>query len=239
MPFANVKGKVMRCTIIDEDTKLPVSYVRLITKYNSYSYYSNDKGEVYFYCDANDEVEISHINYQTFNFSTTQNDTNYQLFRKQLIYEFETLDLTKYSPEKLPNKNLNCNYSDWEKGKEPSFVFIGLGNNYQSEMAVFNGGLGCLYNYLSEKFTLPDSAILNEYIDTAIVSFIVDEFGSIQDVKIDKKLDFGINKIITDLFYNMPKWKHGSQANEKVSQKFMIKLVIGYNKYWKKTMDNK
>lgn len=232
--YKSMKGGLVKCKIMDENYGIPISNVRLITKYNNCSYFSNQNGEVEFYCDAKDKIEISHINYQSFSFNAPENASSFQIKLTNLSYELKTVDLTKYSPEKLPHKNSSCNFEDWQENILSQIEILGLGDFYAPETAVFNGGFECFYNYIAQKFVLPESAFQNEYIDTVNISFTVAEDGTLKKLDFSKQLNYGIDTTLKNLFYEMPKWKPASQARQKTEQSFAFKLIVGINKYWEK-----
>ncbi len=237
--YKNVRGKLVKCIITDEKSKAPISNVRLITKHNKCSYYSNQNGEVIFYCEDNDEIEISHISYLSLSFNAPENKKTLKVGLKGVVYELETVDLTEYSPKKLPFKKSLCNFEDWQEKKQNHFMILGIGDHYAAKMAVFNGGYECLYNFIAEKFELPKSAFENEYTDAVDISFTITEVGELKDVTFSKHLNYGIDDSLNKLFIEMPKWKPASQSRITTEQRFVIKLIIGSNKYWKKTMANK
>ncbi len=232
--YKRVKGKLVKCKITDENSGISVSNVRLITKHNDCSYFSNQNGEVEFYSEAKDEIEISHINYQSFSFNTPENASSFQIKLTNIVYELETLDLTKYSPKKLPHKKSICSFEDWQEKKQNQFVILGLGDIYAPEMAVFNGGYECLDNYIAQEFVLPKSAFEDKYIDTVNISFTVAEDGTLKNIVFYKQLNYNIDTTLKKLFTEMPKWKPATQARQKTEQSFVIKLIIGNNKYWEK-----
>lgn len=228
----SVKGELIKCKIIDENTGIPVSYARLITKYNDCSYFSNQNGEVEFYCEENDGIEISHLNYQSSNFNVPENASSFQIKLKNLVYDLETIDLTKYSPKKLPHKKSFSNFEDWQEKEQNQIMILGLGDYYAPEMAVFNGGYQCLDNYIAQNFVLPKSAFEHDYIDTVNISFTIAEDGTLKNLAFPKQLNYGVDSALKKLFIEMPKWKPASQAQQKTEQTFVIKLIIGTNKYW-------
>ncbi len=59
-------------------------------------------------------------------------------------------------------------------------------------------------------------------------------FGRIENVTFSKPLNYGIDTTLRKLFLEMPIWKSAIQAREKTQQRFVIKLIIGRNKYWEK-----
>jgi hypothetical protein len=231
--FKNGKGELIKCKISDENSKIPISNVRLITKYNNCSYFSNQNGEVEFYCEANDEIEINHINYQPFSFNLPEKTNSFQIKLTNVVYMLETVDLTKNFPKKLPYKKTICNYEDWQETKQNQFAIRGFGDIYAAETAVFNGGFECFCNYIAQEFVFPEIAFKNEYSDTVEISFTITEDGISKDLAFSKKLNYGIDSSLNKLFMEMPKWIPATQSRQKIEQRFIIKLIIGGNKYWK------
>jgi hypothetical protein len=231
--FKNGKGELIKCKISDENSKIPISNVQLITKYNNCSYYSNQNGEVEFYCEANDEIEINHINYQPFSFNLPEKTNSFQIKLTNVVYMLENVDLTINSPKKLPYKKNLCNYEDWKETKLNQFAILGLGDFYAPETAVFIGGIECFCNYIVQKFIFPELAFKNEYSDTVEISFTITEDGLSKDLAFSKQLNYGIDSVLNKLFIEMPKWRPATQSRNKTEQRFIIKLIFGSNKYWK------
>lgn len=229
-----IKGELVKCKISDDNSGNPISDVRLITKYNNCSYFSNQNGEVEFYCETKDELEIRHISYQSFSFNAPENTNSFRIKLTSIYYELETVDLIKYSPKKPPYKKSTCNFEDWQENEQGQLGFGSLEDFYAPEMAVFNNSYECLYNYITNKFVLPESAFENEYFDNVDISFTIFEDGTLKNVTFSKQLNYGIDTTLKKLFIEMPKWRPASQARTKTEQKFVIKLIIGINKYWGK-----
>ncbi|SHF75317.1 TonB protein C-terminal [Mariniphaga anaerophila] len=229
-----VKGELFKCKITDEKSGTPVSNVRLTAKYNDCFYLSDQNGEIEFYCDAKDEIEISHINYQSFSFNAPENTSSFQIKLTNIVYELETVDLTQHFPKKLPFKKSVCNFQDWQEPRQNQLAVFKVEDFFVSEMAVFNGGYECLDNYTAQEFVLPKIAFENGYADTVNVSFTVAEDGKLKNVAFSKALNYGVDAALEKLFYEMPKWKPATQARQKSEQTFTIKLIIGVNKYWEK-----
>ncbi|WP_167613568.1 energy transducer TonB [Maribellus sediminis] len=232
--FKGVRGELVKCKITDESSGIPVSNVRLITKYNDCSYFSNQYGEVEFYCEEKDEIEISHINYQSFSFSAPENASSFQIKLTNIVYELEPVDLTKYSPNKLPYKKSTCSFESWHETKQNQFMILGMGDFYAPELAVFNGGYECLDNYIVLEFVLPKTASEDNYTDTVDISFTIAEDGTLKNIVLSKTLNYDIDTIVRNIFVEMPKWKPATQARQKTKQSFVLKLIIGNNKYWEK-----
>jgi len=228
------KEKLIKCIILDENSNIPVSDVRLITKYNNCSYFSDKNGEVKFYSEANDEIEINHINYQPFSFNLPENTDSFKIKLTNVVYKLEDIDLVKYSPKRLPNKKSICNYEDWREIKQNQFIIRGLVDDYAAETAVFNGGIDCFYNYLVQEFVFPENAYKNLYLDTVEISFTTTVEGVIKDLIFSKQLNYGIDSALNKIFMEMPKWKPATQSRKKIEQRFIIKLIIGSNKFWVK-----
>ncbi len=256
MVYKRVKGKLIKCKITDEKTGEPIPNVRLLTKYNNNYYNSDINGDVGFYSEPNEEVGIIHLNYLPFTFKIPENKNAFQIQLNEIAYELDPLDLTKYSPLKLPFKKGKCNYEDWKDtlitnivfmGSKDNFqtnitrfrniVFLGMESVYTPEDAEFNGGMECFYNYLAQNFKLPENAYINDYFDTIEISFAINDKGNATDLEFPARTN---NEIITSLqllFSQMPKWKPATQVKNPIKQFFTFKLTVGRNKYWEKIYD--
>jgi hypothetical protein len=232
--YAEVKGTIHKAKIFDEDTNAPIEDARVKTKYNNHSTLSNIKGDASFYCEPGVSIEVSHINYNPVVFSALETTYSYKIKLKKAFYALEDLNLVKYNPEKMPKKDIQCSFQDWNDVNKNKIIIFESSDFYTSEMAHFNNGFDCFYNYMSNNFILPNEAIINNYRDTLLVRFIISEEGIPNIVHMSKELKYKVDKVIEELFAEMPKWKPANQAKTPVEQEFEIKIILGVNDYWKK-----
>lgn len=253
LAYKEIKGNLIKCKILDNQTNEPIPNVRLQTKYNQ-NYYNSDKnGEVSFYSEPNEEIAIIHLNYLPITFKIPENKYAFQIKLNAIAYELNSLDLTKYSPIKLPYKNWNCTYENWKDTIITSIVFMGSMDNFKNsiirfrsivflgidaiytpEEAEFNCGMECFYNYLCQNFLLPEQVFKNGDLETVDISFAIAEDGSVIDMEFPKSASNELISSLKTVFLNMPKWKPATQVKVPVKQFFTIKLIVGKNKYWEK-----
>ena len=86
----------------------------------------------------------------------------------------------------------------------------------------FPGGLKALYEFLKKNIKYPKVAIENEITGTVYLSFVVDEDGSITDIKNLNALAGGCDKEAIRVAGLMPKWKPGKMGNEAVPVRYSI-----------------
>lgn len=249
--YKRVKGNLMKCKITDEKTGVPIPNVRLMTLYNNNFYSSDNNGEVSFYGEPNDEIAIIHLNYLPFTFKAPKDKSAFQIKLNEISYELNPLDLSKYSPLKLPFKKRNCRYEDWKDTTLNSIVFIGIkevspikivkfksiiliGMEYlfTPEEAEFNGGMECFYNYLAQNFALPENLYNNGFGDIIDVTFTISNEGKIEDLEFSPNANDEIAKALRTTFMDMPRWKPAKQMNQPIEQYFTLKITIGKNRYW-------
>ena len=83
-------------------------------------------------------------------------------------------------------------------------------------MPSFPGGEDALMRYLERKIEPTQMAIDARVQGTMILQFVVDVDGSIRDVKVLKKVGFGLEALAIDVMKNMPKWKPGRMGTRAV-----------------------
>ena len=124
-----------------------------------------------------------------------------------------------------------------------------------TQMAEFPGGNNAIAQYISKQLEYPEDALENDVSGTVYISFIIDTFGHVTDVEIDKtKLkqekpvlnargkkkgtktvkvsgdqDYCLGTCAANIISNMPKWKPAELKGEKV--KMRLRLPIRYAIY--------
>ena len=86
----------------------------------------------------------------------------------------------------------------------------------------FPGGLKALYEFLKKNIKYPKVALENDISGTVYLSFVVDEDGSITELKNLNKLAGGCDKEALRVAALMPKWKPGMMGNEAVPVRYSI-----------------
>jgi TonB family protein len=122
------------------------------------------------------------------------------------------------------------NQIDWKLSK--------MRNNQQSsstqemftiveEMPSFPGGDKERLKYISMNSKYPFTSLEKKIEGTIYVSFIVDEFGLISNVKILRGLDTELDKVAYDLVSRMPKWLPGKQNGNPV--RVLFNMPVEFN----------
>lgn len=88
----------------------------------------------------------------------------------------------------------------------------------------FPGGTAALYNYLRNNTRYPEVARLNGIKGTVTVSFIVNEDGSVSDVKVKRGIGGGCDEEAARVVRNMPNWKPGKQGGVPVRVIYSIPM---------------
>jgi hypothetical protein len=140
-------------------------------------------------------------------------------------------DLTKYHPKRLPVK-ADCPESDY-KEKELKGVIVFLEDELISDNSGFNGGNGCMRNYIAKNFVLPEN-MLNEEGNIIEVFFKITEKGDVTEIYIHPESNELIKTEIISLFSTMPKWMPAIQNKMNVPQNLVLPLKVGESRYWKR-----
>jgi len=99
----------------------------------------------------------------------------------------------------------------------PSFV---------EKMPEFIGGDVALMKFVRNKFIYPDFAKGNNIYGLTVVSFIVNEDGSISEIEIVRDPGGGCGKELKRIVSKMPNWLPGQQAGRKVKVKYTLPVRL-------------
>ncbi|MCL2328254.1 MAG: energy transducer TonB [Bacteroidetes bacterium] len=92
--------------------------------------------------------------------------------------------------------------------------------------AEFPGGMPALMKFLAENFNFPIDPSIEGWHSTIIIEFIVRADGSIDDVKVVKKVPPSLEKEAIRLIKAMPKWTPGTVNGENVASYFQLPIHI-------------
>lgn len=91
------------------------------------------------------------------------------------------------------------------------------------EMPEFEGGVAGLMRYVSQNIVYPPVAREIGKEGTVYVSFIVNEIGNVEGVKVMKGIGFGCDEEVVRVVGKMPRWKKvGKNAGHPVKVRFNI-----------------
>ncbi len=134
-------------------------------------------------------------------------------------------------PEKIRNdEKVDSTANGTQKnGSDKSSTQSGNGSTvYVSveEMPVYPGGKIGLTKYLKENLEYPKEAKENGIQGTVIVFFVVNEDGSVSDVKLKKGIGGGCDKEAIRIVQEMRKWKPGKQGGVPVKVYQQLPIVF-------------
>ena len=93
---------------------------------------------------------------------------------------------------------------------------------YTEDMPQFPGGEDALHKYINESIKYPESALNNGIFGRVYVSFIIDESGTVTNVKLARGVDPALDKEAIRIVSDMPKWKPGSNDGKNVKISYTI-----------------
>ena len=133
------------------------------------------------------------------------------------LYLNDGLD-TKNNSESVSDNSQKTGYD--EKTKEPSLT--------HDRNPEFPGGMSNLKKYISENIIYPTVAQENGISGNVRVSYIINEDGSISDVKVIESIDPYLDKEAVRVISSMPKWSPGIKDGQYVSMRTssLVKFVL-------------
>ncbi|MFV0290645.1 MAG: energy transducer TonB [Mangrovibacterium sp.] len=92
------------------------------------------------------------------------------------------------------------------------------------QMPEFPGGVNAMRAYLGKTVKYPTSALENGVQGTVYISFVVNQDGSIVDVKVLRGVDASLDKEAVRVVQSMPKWKPGKQGGKAVRVSYQVPI---------------
>ena len=105
--------------------------------------------------------------------------------------------------------------------RKPPYLFVDY-------MPRFPGGRAGLLNYMTKYVKYPYSAIERKLQGTVYIQFIVEDDGSISNIRIKKGVDPVIDRAAYYLVRNMPYWEPGKQKKVPVRVQLVIPINFVY-----------
>ncbi|MEM0939312.1 MAG: energy transducer TonB [Bacteroidota bacterium] len=94
------------------------------------------------------------------------------------------------------------------------------------ESAQFPGGLNEWTKYLKKNLKYPKEARRNNITGRVFLKFVVDEEGSVTNIKVLRSLGYGCDKEAIRLLSETPKWIPAKANNKPVRQKMLQNLLF-------------
>lgn len=102
-------------------------------------------------------------------------------------------------------------------GENTIYSFVSLDNPPQ-----YPGGMRKFYDFLKENIKYPDAAKENKIEGNVFVSFVVEKDGSLNDIKIDRKLGYGTDEEALRVLKLSRAWNSGTINGTPVRVKYNI-----------------
>jgi len=93
-------------------------------------------------------------------------------------------------------------------------------------MPVYEGNDQALTDYINSKIVYPEQAVENNVEGTVRVQFVVDEKGTVSDVKtVGTKLGYGLEEEAVSVVRNLPKWTPGKVKGKNVKTRLSVPIT--------------
>jgi protein TonB len=102
----------------------------------------------------------------------------------------------------------------------------GLATHYSIEKPQFPGGSQELDAYLSLNLRYPNEALTLKIEGEVIVSFTIDEDGTIQDVKALKDIGYGCGQEAERVVRSMPRWNPARKGGKAIKINYRLPVVF-------------
>jgi TonB family protein len=104
----------------------------------------------------------------------------------------------------------------FDKGyEEPVFIVV-------EEMPEFPGGDRELRRYINQNAKYPFSMLKNKIEGKVIVTFVIDRFGYLNNIRVVKGMDSILDKVAVYLVSKMPAWKPARQGGKAISCQYTV-----------------
>ncbi|MFN3488655.1 MAG: TonB family protein [Emticicia sp.] len=96
-------------------------------------------------------------------------------------------------------------------------------------LPIFNGGQLLMSEYLKKNLQYPAEAVSTKTAGKVIVSFWVNEDGSITNPKIEESLGTAFDNSVLKMVNAMPKWLPAKHHNRPAKQMYILPVAFSYN----------
>lgn len=130
------------------------------------------------------------------------------------------------------SKNLNCSYTEiYDNGKFISGVSIDSSNVEHSYNITFSKpepkkGFAHFYSYVANNMRTPKEAVANKISGKILLTFIIEESGSIKDVKVIKGLGYGLDEEAIITLRSYRNWTPGKMRGINIRTLYSIPITI-------------
>ena len=95
--------------------------------------------------------------------------------------------------------------------------------------AQFPGGDTALHKFLLDKLEYPSIALDNIIMGRVIVSFCINEDGSVSNVKIERDVDPSLDNEVIRVIKIMPKWKSATYKGQPISSLYYLSVLFKFD----------
>jgi antitoxin component YwqK of YwqJK toxin-antitoxin module len=95
-------------------------------------------------------------------------------------------------------------------------------------LPTYEGGQEKINDFIRRNITIPSEITKNKSSKKIVVSFWVDESGSVVSPKIEESLNPSIDNQVIKLVSSMSNWKPARQHNRPFKQMYILPITIGY-----------
>jgi len=98
---------------------------------------------------------------------------------------------------------------------------------FAEEMPEFEGGVAGIMKYVGQNISYPETAKIIGKEGTVHVSFVVNELGNVENVKVMKGIGYGCDEEVVRVITKMPRWKKvGKNNGQPVKVRFNIPVAF-------------
>lgn len=98
---------------------------------------------------------------------------------------------------------------------------------FAEEMPEFEGGVAGIMRYVGQNISYPEGAKIVGKEGTVYVSFVVNEVGNVENVKVMKGIGYGCDEEVVRVITKMPRWKKvGKNNGQPVKVRFNIPVAF-------------
>jgi len=98
---------------------------------------------------------------------------------------------------------------------------------FAEEMPEFEGGVSGIMRYVGQNISYPEGAKVVGKEGTVYVSFVVNEVGNVENVKVMKGIGYGCDEEVVRVITKMPRWKKvGKNNGQPVKVRFNIPVAF-------------
>ncbi|MNK25850.1 Gram-negative bacterial tonB protein [compost metagenome] len=121
--------------------------------------------------------------------------------------------------------NLNLSKAQTIEKEEKVYSFVSMKNPPQ-----FPGGMAKFYKFLADNIKYPEEAKKSAIQGKVFASFTIEKDGSLNDIKIVRKLGYGTDEEAVRVLKLSPKWIAGTQDGKPVRVQYNLPIGFVNNK---------